>query len=123
MGIIPENSLFINILVIGACFLLLSKSADFLVNGAIGIAFKLRIPKVIIGIVLVGFTTTAPEFTVSMIAALEGFPEIALGNAVGSVIADDAFALALGIIVAPSAILIHSGLSGSMVCFSWESLS
>ena len=77
-------------------------------EGAVGIAYKLQVPKVLIGIVLVGFTTTAPEFTVSLIAALGGYPEIALGNAVGSVIADDALAMSLGIIFAPSAILVQA---------------
>jgi len=108
MGVIPEESLLLNLIVIGIAFVILSKSADFLVDGAVAIAYELRVPKIIIGIVLVGFATTTPEFTVSLISSLEGFPEIALGNAVGSVIADNAFALALGIIVAPAAISVHS---------------
>ena len=108
MGLIPEESLLLNLIVIAIAFVILSKTADFLVDGAIGIAYEFRVPKILIGIVLVGFATTAPEFTVSLISSLEGFPEIALGNAVGSVIADNAFALALGIIVAPAAIGVHS---------------
>ena len=63
--------------------------------------------KIVIGIILVGFATTAPEFTVSVLAAIRGYPEIALGNAVGSVIVDDALALALGILVAPAAIRVE----------------
>lgn len=108
MGIIPANNLLLNLLVIAVSFLILAKSADFLVEGAVGIAAKLRVPEIVVGIVLVGFATTAPEFTVSLISAIEGYPEIALGNAVGSVIADNALALALGILVAPAAIIIHS---------------
>ncbi len=108
MSLIPPDSPLANIAIILAAFFVLAKSADFLVDGAVGIAAKMRIPKIIIGIVLVGFATTAPEFTVSVISAIEGFPEIALGNAVGSVLADNAFALSLGAIVAPSAILIHA---------------
>jgi cation:H+ antiporter len=108
MQLIPETGLWANLLVILASFVLLSKSADFLVDGSVGIAFFLKVPKMIIGIVLVGFATTAPEFTVSFISSIEGFPEIALGNAVGSVIVDDALALALGIVLAPVAIQINS---------------
>ena len=51
--------------------------------------------------------TTAPEFGASVIAAILGHPEIALGNAIGSVICDDGIALALAAIVAPTAILIN----------------
>lgn len=76
-------------------FYLLAKSSSWLVDGAVGIAERLRVPKLLIGIVLVGFATTAPEFAVSIISAVTGNPEMALGNAVGSVIVDDGVALAL----------------------------
>jgi len=107
MNFIPDN-IIIHFIVLAASFFLLSKSADFLVDGAVGVAAKLNVPKMIIGIILVGFATTAPEFSVSVLSALKGHPEIALGNAVGSVIADDALALALGIIVAPVALKVDS---------------
>ena len=105
---IPENSLLWNTVFLVLSFVILTKSADFLVDGAVGIAYQFKVPKIIIGIVLVGFATTAPEFTVSMISALEGKSEIALGNAVGSVIADNGLALALGILVAPAVIIVHA---------------
>jgi cation:H+ antiporter len=82
-------------------FLILLKSADFFVDGAVGIADSLRVPKMLVGIVLVGFCTTAPEFAVSVQSAWLGHPEIALGNAIGSVICDDALALALAATFAP----------------------
>ncbi|MHC5054378.1 MAG: sodium:calcium antiporter [Planctomycetota bacterium] len=79
-----------------ACaFYLLAKGADWLVDGSVGIAERFRVPKLLIGIVLLGFATTAPEFAVSFLSALAGIPEMALGNAVGSVIVDDGVALAL----------------------------
>lgn len=106
MGILPDN-LIVHLVVLGICFLVLAKSADLLVDGAVSIAYHLKIPKMVIGVVLVGFATTAPEFTVSLLSAIRGFPEIALGNAVGSVIVDDAFALALGIVVAPKVIRVE----------------
>lgn len=106
MLIIPDN-IFFHLLSLLVSFLILAKSADFLVDGAVGIASILKIPKMLIGIILVGFATTAPEFTVSMLSAIRGFPEIALGNALGSVIVDDALALGLGIVVAPTAIRVE----------------
>ena len=107
MHILPEI-IWVNILVIIGAFFILSYSANFLVDGAVGVAVKLKVSKIIIGIVLVGFATTAPEFTVSLLSALRGLPEIALGNALGSVIVDDALALGLGIIVSPIAIKVDS---------------
>ncbi len=106
MSIIPD-SIFLHLAVLAASFFLLARAAGFLVDGAVGIATAFGVPKLVIGIVLVGFATTAPEFAVSVISALRGFPEIALGNAVGSVIVDDGFALALGIVIAPAAIRVE----------------
>jgi cation:H+ antiporter len=106
MNFIPDNLTF-HLLILAATFLVIYKAADFLVDGAVGIAYKLNIPKIVIGVILVGFGTTAPEFTVSVLSAIRGFPEIALGNAVGSVIVDDTLALGLGIIVAPMAIRVE----------------
>ncbi len=108
MGIIPQN-IFVNIAVALASFYVLTKSADYLVDGSVGIAYKLRVPTIIIGIVLVSLATTSPEFTVSVLSSFRGKPEIALGNALGSVIADNLLALALGAVVAPVAIKVHSG--------------
>jgi len=106
---LPAGNMVLNFLVLFASFYVLAKSADFLVDGAVGVAIKARIDKVIIGIVLVGFATTAPEFTVSLMSAIRGFPEIALGNAIGSVIVDDGVALAMAILLAPRAITINPG--------------
>lgn len=103
MAFIPDN-IIVHLLILAAIFFIISKAANFLVDGAVGIAYQLNVPKMVIGVILVGFATTSPEFTVSVLSAVRGFPEIALGNAVGSVIVDDALALALGIVVAPKAI-------------------
>ena len=88
-------------------FAFLFKSASFFVKGASGIARVLNISKMVIGIVLVGMATTAPEFFVSVIAAIKGKPEFALGNAIGSVICDDGIALALAAILAPTVIYVN----------------
>jgi len=102
---IPVNAGFLIL-----CFFIIAKTANWLVDGAVGVARFFKIPKVIVGIVLVSFATTMPEFTVSVLSSLIGRNKIALGNAVGSVIADNALALALGILVAPAAIKIPSKL-------------
>lgn len=98
-------------------FALLFKCADFFVKGASGIAKALNISKLIVGIVLVGMATTAPEFGASVIAAFRKLPEIALGNAIGSVICDDGIALALAAILAPTAILINCRILKSVGLF------
>jgi len=90
-----------------AAFAILFKCADLFVDGASRIATILNIPKLLIGLVLVGLATTAPEFAVSVIAAIRGLPELALGNAIGSVIVDDCVALALAAILAPTVIFIN----------------
>ena len=99
--------IYVNVLVLLVSFVIMFKCADFFIRGASGIAELFNIPKLIAGIVLVGLATTAPEFGVSVIAAIMGHSEIALGNAIGSVIADDGIALALAGIVAPTAILVN----------------
>jgi len=88
-------------------FVVLFKSASLFVEAASGIARVLNVPKLVIGIVLVSLATTAPEFGVSVIAAIMGRSEIALGNAIGSVICDDGVALALAALLAPGAIFVN----------------
>jgi len=99
--------IFLYFAVLAASFALLFKSADFFVDGACGIAKSLNVSKMLVGIVLVGMATTAPEFGVSVWAASLGKPEIALGNAIGSVLCDDGIALALAALLAPTVILVN----------------
>ncbi len=63
-------------------------AGDVLVRGAVGIAEKLGIPTLVIGLTIVAFGTSAPELVISLGAALDGFPGIAVGNVVGSNIAN-----------------------------------
>ncbi len=64
--------------------------ADWLVDGASGLAIRAGIPKIIVGATIVSLGTTSPECAVSVTAAWSGEPGLALGNAVGSVIVDTA---------------------------------
>jgi cation:H+ antiporter len=82
-------------IVLAAAFFVLAKCADAFVDASVAIAHRLHIPKLVVGIVLVSLATTAPELSVSFISALRGQPEIAMGNAVGSVICNGGLALAL----------------------------
>ena len=75
---------------------LLIKGADLTVEGAAGLASRFRISEIIIGATIVSLGTTAPEATVSVVAAWKGNPGLALGNAVGSVIADTGLIFGLG---------------------------
>ncbi len=89
-----------------AALVVLSKSAGVFVDSSVRIAEKFKIPKLVIGIVLVSLATTAPELSVSLMSATAGKPEMALGNAIGSVICDDGLALALAGLVSAVPILV-----------------
>lgn len=78
-----------------AGFGLLLLGGEFLVRGSVAIALKLRISKVIIGLTLVAFATSAPELIVSIIAAMKGKSAIALGNVIGSNVANIGLILGL----------------------------
>ncbi len=100
-------SLWVAVGVLIICFAVLTKCADWFVDGAVGIAEYLKVPQMLIGIVLVSLATTSPELAVSVMSALQGHPEMALGNAVGSVIVDDGVALGLGAFFAAAPIAIN----------------
>jgi cation:H+ antiporter len=88
-------------LAILAGFAILVWSADKFVDGAASTAKHLGMPSLLIGILIVGFGTSAPEMVVSAIAALEGNPSLALGNALGSNIVNVALILGITAIVSP----------------------
>ncbi len=85
---------------------LLVWSADRFVDGAAATARHYGMPARLVGMVIVGFGTSAPELVVSALAAWEGSPGIALGNAYGSNIAN--IALILGVTAVISPIAVHS---------------
>ncbi|MCB9205685.1 MAG: sodium:calcium antiporter, partial [Flavobacteriales bacterium] len=69
-------------------FVLLIKGADWLIEGAADIARKFRIPEIVIGLTVVAFGTSAPELAVNIIASVKGNNGLAIGNIVGSNIAN-----------------------------------
>lgn len=82
-------------------FLLLIWSADRFVMGASGIALNFGVSPLIIGLTIVGFGTSAPEMIVSGVAAYEGTPNLAVGNALGSNITNIALVLGITALVTP----------------------
>ena len=82
-------------------FALLIGGGEVLVRGAGGLAATLGISPLVVGLTVVAFATSAPEFAVSVDAALSGYPGLAVGNVVGSNIANILLILGLTAIVAP----------------------
>ena len=72
---------------------LLIKGGDLLLDAAVALSLKINIPKIVIGMTVVSFATSAPELIISIKSALKGYPDLALGNVVGSNIANLAFVL------------------------------
>ncbi len=84
-----------------AGFLLLVVGGDFLVKSSVGLSFKLKLSKLIIGMTVVSFATSAPELLVSLNAALNGSADLALGNVIGSNIANIAMVLGITAMITP----------------------
>jgi cation:H+ antiporter len=89
-----------------ASIILLVYSSDKFVDGAASIASHLNVSTLVIGITIIGFGTSAPEMLIASIASLEGKPELAIGNALGSNIANIALILGLTALFIP--LTIHS---------------
>ncbi|MBU4565571.1 MAG: sodium:calcium antiporter [Desulfarculus sp.] len=81
--------------IIALCLALLSKSADKMIDGAVSLARRTRLPKIVIGATIISLGTTVPETVVSVLAAWSGHSGLALGNGVGSIICDTALIFGL----------------------------
>ena len=93
-----------DILFILGGFIALLIGGEALVKGAVDTAQRLRVPPMVIGLTLVGFGTSTPELLTSIQAALDGAPGIAVGNVVGSNIANILLIVGLSALVAPIAV-------------------
>ena len=80
---------------------LLAVAGEFLVGGAVGLGRRIGVSPLVAGIFIVGFGTSAPEMLVAVDAAIKGYPELALGNIVGSNIANVWLVLGLPALFAP----------------------
>jgi len=90
------------VLVLLAGLVVLALGGDWLIRGATGLAERLRVPPLVIGLTIVAMGTSAPELLVSLGAAFEGSGGIAIGNVVGSNIANILVVLALPALLAPT---------------------
>jgi cation:H+ antiporter len=81
--------------------ILLILGGDFLVKGSVALAIRMRVSMVVIGLTVVSFATSAPELIVSVYSALTGHPDMAIGNVIGSNIANISLVLGLTAIVYP----------------------
>ncbi len=88
------------LLIAALAIYVLGRGADWLVDGASGVAYRMGISKVIVGATVVSLGTTSPECAVSVMAAWSGEPGLALGNAIGSIIADSGLIFGLGCLLA-----------------------
>lgn len=88
------------LLILGG-LVLLAVGGELLVRGAVGVAYRLHISPLLAGLTIVGFGTSTPELATSIQAALGGSPGIALGNVIGSNIANILLILGVSAIVLP----------------------
>lgn len=88
-------------LLIAAMLYLLGKGADVLIDEAVTLSNRWGVPKVLVGATIVSLGTTTPEAAVSVLAAVQGSAELALGNAVGSIICDTGLILGVAALIAP----------------------
>ena len=82
-------------------FILLVVGGEFLIRSSVALSFKLNLSKLIIGMTVVSFATSVPELLVSVQAALDGSPDLALGNVIGSNIANIALVLGITAVISP----------------------
>jgi len=96
--------LFWNLILVGAGLAMLFFGAEWLVKGSVTIANKLRMSQLVIGLTIVAFGTSTPELAVSISSATKGISDVALGNVVGSNIANIGLILGLSAFIAPIAV-------------------
>ena len=97
-------------------FVLLVVGGEYLVRASVGLSFKLNLSKMVIGLTVVSFATSVPELLVSLNAALQGVPAIAINNVIGSNIAN------IGLVLGITAICTTIEVDQSFYKFNWPAL-
>ncbi len=105
--------MYISILYIFIGLLLLILGGNWLLKSAVGLSLRLNIPKIIIGMTVVSFATSAPELIVSVKSALEGATGLAVGNVIGSNIAN------LGLVLGVTIVLSQINVEKSFYITDW----
>ncbi len=93
--------MIVNIVLLVFGFVLLIKGADIFVDGASSTAQNFKVPKMLIGLTIVAFGTSAPEFAVSMQALASGSTDMVLGNVIGSCILNILLIIGIGAMIKP----------------------
>jgi cation:H+ antiporter len=99
--------MLLNLLLVAVGFALLIKGADFLVDSASAIAKRFNVSELVIGLTIVAFGTSTPELVVSSLSAFSGNSGIAIGNVLGSNVANICLVLGVGGIILPITISKH----------------
>ena len=99
-NVVMGQSTLILLLIVVVCIVMLSAGADWMIDGVVDLAERTGMPKIVIGATIVSLGTTLPEAFVSVMAAYMGNPGLALGNGVGSIIADTGLIFGLTCILA-----------------------
>ena len=97
-------NIFIGIALLIVGFVMLTKGADWFVDGSSALAFRLGIPQLVIGLTIVAMGTSAPEAAVSITSALKGNEGITVGNVVGSNIMNILLILGIASVIVPLAV-------------------
>lgn len=95
------KNLFMSVVFLLIGFVLLVVGGEFLVRSSVALSLKLNISRMVIGLTVVSFATSAPELLVSLQAAIDGFSDISLGNVIGSNIANIGLVLGLTAMISP----------------------
>ncbi len=93
-----------NVLMVLAGFLLLIKGADYFVSGSASLARRFGIPSLVVGLTVISIGTSAPEFFVNIIAAMQGATDLSVGNILGSNLADILLGLGIAAFFVPLAL-------------------
>jgi len=96
-----STQILLSIVAVIGGFAVVIKGADWFVQGAAALARNLGVPTMVIGLTIVGIGTSAPEILISLIASIDGNPGLAVGNALGSNIANIGLVLGITALIVP----------------------
>lgn len=131
-GFVSDLPLVALFAIIAVSLVVLARGADILVGEAVTLSIRWGVPTLLIGATIVSLGTTLPETAVSVMAAVSGRPDLALGNAVGSIICDTGLILGIGALMRPipldksivnrhGYIQLGSGVLLVLMCVPWSS--
>lgn len=100
----PQN-IWLQVLLLAVSIRVVLDGADWLTGGAVALAKRMGIPQIVIGLTVVAMGTSMPEFFVSLTSAINGTPDLAIGNVVGSNIFNTLLIVGVAALVAPITIL------------------